>query len=135
MDIAGEASIVASFTCTPLVVIPVKRIEPKAHIKGTTIAELGNRNKPLDMIEYEKDGGRFILMANSARGIMKVDTKGIDSAEPLTEPVAGGESKGQPYETVEDWKGVTQLAKLDATKAVVILQDDAGQHLAILELP
>ncbi len=135
MDIAGEASIVASYTCTPLVVIPVKQIEPKAKITGKTIAELGNRNKPLDMIEYEKDGGRYILMANSARGIMKVNTKGIDKAESITEPVPGGGSKGLPYETIEAWKGVTQLAKLGEKQAVILQQDDAGQHLATVELP
>jgi hypothetical protein len=135
MDIAGEASIVASYTCTPLVVIPVKQIEPKAKITGKTIAELGNHNKPLDMIEYEKDGQRFILMANSARGIMKVDTKGIDTAEGLTEPVRDGGTKGLPYETIKEWEGVTQLAKLNEKQAVILRQDDKGQHLVIVALP
>ena len=129
MDIAGEASIVASYTCTPLVVIPVKQIEPKAKITGKTIAELGNRNKPLDMIEYEKDGKRFILMANSARGIMKVDANGLAEAEALTEPVRGGGAEGVGYETIEGWEGVMQLAKLDETDALIIRQDEAGLHL------
>ena len=133
LEIAGEPNIVASYTCTPLVTIPVKQIQPKAHIKGNTVAELGNRNQPLDMIEYEKDGKQFILMANSARGIMKIGTDGMENAKSISERVEG--TAGVGYDTIEEWKGVTQLAKLNATQAVVIQSDDAGQHLAPVALP
>lgn len=133
LEIGGEANIVASYTCTPLVTIPVKKIQPKAHILGNTVAELGNRNQPLDMIEYEKDGKQFILMANSARGIMKIDTSGIGDIKSIDERVSG--TAGIAYDTIEAWEGVTQLAKLNATQAVVIQKDDAGQHLAPVALP
>ena len=46
--------------------------------KGKTIAELGNRNKPLDMISYKKEGKDYLLMANSSRGVMKISTENID---------------------------------------------------------
>ena len=46
----------AAYTCTPLVKLPVSELKAGAHVKGTTIAELGNRNRPLDMIVYQKDG-------------------------------------------------------------------------------
>ena len=133
LELAGEPNIVASYTCTPLVTIPVKQIQPKAHIKGRTVAELGNRNRPLDMIEYEKDGKQFILMANSSRGIMKIPTEGMANAEAISERIQG--KAGVEYTTIEDWEGVTQLAKLNADKAVVIQTDDSGQHLAALSLP
>ena len=49
---------------------------------GTTIAELGNRNRPLDMIVYKKDGKEFLLMSNNSRGVMKIPTDGFaDAAE------------------------------------------------------
>ncbi len=133
LDIAGEPNIVASYTCTPLVTIPVKQIQPKAHIKGNTVAELGNRNQPLDMIEYEKDGKQFILMANSARGIMKIGTDGMENAKSISERIS--DTAGVGYDTIEEWKGVTQLAKLSATQAIIIQKDDAGQHLAPVALP
>ncbi len=41
---------------------------------GTTIAELGNRNRPTDMIVYSKDGKDYLLIANTSRGVMKVPT-------------------------------------------------------------
>src|SRR5262249_29873474 len=70
-DIKGEAHILAAYTCTPLVKLPVADLKAGEKVKGTTIAELGNRNKPLDMIVYQKDGKDYILMANSSRGVMK----------------------------------------------------------------
>ena len=133
LEIEGEPNIVASYTCTPLVTFPVKQIQPKAHIKGNTIAELGNRNRPLDMIEYEKGGKQFILMANSSRGIMKIGTEGIGKIESISERIRG--TAGASYDTIEAWEGVTQLAKLNATQAVIIQKDDDGQHLAPVALP
>ncbi|MGK0185251.1 MAG: hypothetical protein ACI9R3_001027 [Verrucomicrobiales bacterium] len=133
LDIEGEPNIVASYTCTPLVTIPVKQIKTDAHITGKTIAELGNRNRPLDMIDYKKDGKHFILMANSARGIMKIGTAGMADAATLSERVS--DTAGVGYDTIDDWKGVTQLAKLDATQAIIIQSDDAGQHLVPVALP
>ncbi len=43
---------------------PVSELKAGAHVKGTTIAELGNRNRPLDMIVYQKDGKDYLLMTN-----------------------------------------------------------------------
>ncbi len=50
-------------------------------MKGTTVAELGNRNRPLDMIAYKKDGKDFLLLTNSARGVMKVSTDDLEREE------------------------------------------------------
>ncbi|MEZ5299775.1 MAG: hypothetical protein R3F11_03770 [Verrucomicrobiales bacterium] len=44
MAVAGEPHIVASYTCTPLVRIPLKELKPAAHVQGITVAELGSRN-------------------------------------------------------------------------------------------
>src|SRR5262249_2202332 len=66
--INNEPYLLAAYTCTPLVKVPVADLKAGAHVKGTTIAELGNRNRPLDMIVYQKGGKDFILMANSDRG-------------------------------------------------------------------
>ena len=45
-EINGEKAILAAYTCTPLVRIPVSELKPGNKVKGTTIAELGNRNSP-----------------------------------------------------------------------------------------
>ena len=124
--INGEPHLLAGFTCTPLVKFPLSAVsKPAAKDKayrGTTVAELGNHNKPLDMIVYEADGKQYLLLANSARGVMKVSTDDIEREDGLTEPVRGGGVAGQQYETIEGWKGVVQLDKLNDNTAVIITQ-------------
>src|SRR4029077_4219966 len=51
--VGNEPQLLAAYTCTPLVQFPLSQIQPGAKIKGKTIAELGNRNRPLDMIVYQ----------------------------------------------------------------------------------
>lgn len=130
-NINGEPTVLAAYTCTPLVKFPVKDLVPGKKAKGTTVAELGNRNQPLDMVVYKKDGKEFLLMANSARGVMKVSTDNIGREEGITEPVKGGGVAGQDYITVKQWEGVTQLDQLNETHAVII----AEGNLMTVELP
>src|SRR5207244_8491443 len=113
--INGEQNILAAYTCTPLVKIPVSQLVPGTRVKGTTVAELGNRNRPLDMISYEKDGKNYILMANSSRGLMKISTDNIDKIEGITSPIKN--KAGLAYETIDSVKGVQQLEHLDKDNA------------------
>ena len=69
--------------------IPVSAFETGGKIKGTTVAELGNRNNPLDMIVYKKGGKDYLLLANSARGVMKITTEGLANAEGITAALTG----------------------------------------------
>lgn len=123
-NVAGEPHLLAAYTCTPLVKIPVAELKPGAKIKGTTIAELGNRNRPLDMIVYEKGGKDFLLMSNSSRGVMKIDTEGLGDQEEITERVP--DKAGVSYETIEDLQGVEQLDRLNDQYAVVLVRSDSG---------
>ena len=130
--VGKEPELLAAYTCTPLVRFPISALKPGAKIRGKTIAELGNRNRPLDMIVYNKDGKDFILLANSARGVMKISTDGIEAAGTIEERVEG--IKGQKYDTVEGWTGIEQLDKLDATRAVVLRKAEGG-GLSLESLP
>ena len=119
----GEATILAGFTCTPLVKFPIADLTKGKKTKGTTVAELGNRNTPLDMFLYEKNGATYLLMANSARGVMKIPTKGINEKAGLTEPVKGGGTAGQEFEAITSWEGVQQMDKLGANQAVLLVKN------------
>lgn len=132
-QIDGETNLLAAYTCTPLVRIPLTAMKEKGKVKGTTIAELGNRNRPLDMVVYKKDGKDFILMANSARGVMKVDLENAGSEKPITTRVSG--TAGVAYKTIESMKGVTQLDGLNSTHAVVLIELDGSSHLKSVKLP
>ncbi len=135
-NIGGEPSLLAGYTCTPLVKIPIGKFKSESKIQGTTVAELGNRNKPLDIIVYKQHGKDYLLMANTARGVMKINTDDLDRNEGLTEPVRGGGVAGQTYETIESLQGVIQLDKLDDTHALVVIQQDNGpMSLRSVDLP
>src|SRR5262249_3934130 len=132
--VGNEPSLLAAYTCTPLVQFPMSDLKPGAKIKGKTIAELGNGNRPIDMIVYQKGGKDFILMANSARGVMKVSTEKMESAASITEPVSG--TKGQAFETIAGLTGIDQLAKLDDSHALVLRKGQGNLfNLESLDLP
>jgi len=133
-NVGNEPSLIAAYTCTPLVQFPIKELSPGAKIKGKTIAELGNRNRPLDMIVYQKDGKDYLLLANSSRGIMKISTDNIEKAESITKRVE--DKGGQSYETIASWTGVDQLDKLDAGHALVVRKGDGDSlNLESMALP
>jgi hypothetical protein len=133
--IGGEPSLLAGFTCTPLVKFPLSALEAGKKTRGTTVAELGNRNRPLDMIVYKKDGKEFLLMANSTRGVMKVSTENIQRPDGITTPVTGGGLAGQTYEAITAWEGVTQLDRMNDTHAVVLVQAGDVVTLKTVALP
>ena len=88
------------------------------------------------MITYLKDGKRFLLIANSSRGVMKLPTDTFGAAKAIAERVSGGESAGTKYETISDWKQIHQLALLGANQALVLRRTDAGRmDLQTLALP
>jgi hypothetical protein len=117
-SIHGQEHLLAAYTCTPLVKIPVNALEDGKKIRGTTVAELGNRNRPLDMVVYRKDGKDFVLMANSARGVMKITTEQIADIEAIESKVS--DKAGLSYETISDLQGVEQLDRLSDTQAVIL---------------
>ena len=131
-QIGGADYLLAAYTCTPLVKFPVSDLKPGRKVRGTTIAELGNRNKPLDMIIYQKDGKDFVLIANSARGVMKLPAEPIADAEAITSKA--GPKTGVPYETVGELTGVVQLDKLDDGRALLLVKGN-GDTLGLKTIP
>ena len=131
LELQGEQHVIASYTCTPLVVFPVADLKKGEHTKGRTIAELGNWNTPLDIIELENEGERFILIANSARALMKISVADIEAFdESLTTPVeersatAGVDFINLPFVNVQ------QLDKYE-DNTFVMLQRTADGNLVL----
>ncbi len=133
-NLGKEPQLLAAYQCTPLVRIPVSDLKPNAKIRGTTIAELGNRNRPLDMIVYHKGGKDFVLIANSSRGIMKLSADVIEAGSQIPESKVDG-IKGTSYETIKAWTGIDQLDKLDEGSALVIERSGASLDLVSKSLP
>jgi hypothetical protein len=133
--IQNEPYMLAAYTCTPLVKVPLAELKAGAHVKGKTIAELGNHNRPLDMIVYQKDGKDYLLTANDSRGVMKIPTEGADRAPGITARVA--DKQGLGYETIASLQGVLQLDQLDDHRAVLLVKTapDGAFNLQTIELP
>jgi len=129
MTIAGKPSLLAGFTCTPLVQFSLADLQAGTKVRGKTVAELGNHNRPLDMISYEKNDHPYLLVANSDRGVMKVDVANIATQEAINDRVPDGGTKGLSFETIDALKGVTQLAKIDNTHCLVISELPTKQLL------
>ncbi len=91
-------------------------------------------NRPLDMIVYNKGGKDYILMANSARGVMKIPTEGIGGAEGINSKI--NDKAGIKYETIASLKGVMHLDRFDKDHALILTQaKDGPMNLETIELP
>ena len=117
----GKKYLVASFTCTPLVLFPMDDLKPGTHVKGRTVGEFGSGNTPMDIITMKKGDESILLMANSSRPVMRVKYKNLESyAGSLTEPV--GESyatAGVSFVTLPV-VNVLHLDKLDDNQVIVL---------------
>lgn len=123
-------SILASYTCTPLVHFPLGEITPGAKATGRTVAELGFGNQPLDMVSFTQGDDEYLLVAHSRHPLMKISCRDIDAQEALTEPQA---PVGVPFEAV-DVPGVKRLATLDDEHVLALQVDDSGaRHLHSLK--
>jgi len=126
----GGASILASYTCTPLVHFSLADITPGARATGRTVAELGFGNQPLDMVSFTQDGDEYLLVAHSRHPLMKISCRDVDAQGALTEPK---EPVGVAFEEL-DVPGVTRLATLDDEHVLALQRDDAGvRHLRSLK--
>lgn len=126
-ELSGKTHLVASYTCTPLVIFPLDEMQPGKHTKGKTVAELGNRNTPLDIISYKKDNKDYLLLANSSRALMKIDPdKMANFKDYLIDPVnensatAGIEFIALPYVNVQ------QMDKLSDDKVLLLQRMSDG---------
>ncbi|MEM9544725.1 MAG: hypothetical protein AAGA77_02065 [Bacteroidota bacterium] len=84
-EINGESTLIAAYTCTPLVSIPTSDINEGNHVKAKTIAELGFGNTPIDMITFmaqEQDGSfdKKLLITNKQRSASLISLKDFTKA-------------------------------------------------------
>jgi len=125
--------VLAAYTCTPLVKMPLQGLLTEAKVKGTTVAELGNRNRPLDMVVYSQDAKDYLLMANTSRGVMKVDLTAIAKIEAIVSPVP--DIAGLAFETIADLQGVEHLDRLGEGHALLLVNDGDARSLRTVALP
>jgi hypothetical protein len=132
--ISGQQYVLAAYTCTPLVKIPVSALKPGAKIKGVEIADLGAGNQPLDMVPYKKDGHEYILIANSSLGVMKLKADKIESYAAINEPTVT-DVAGVPYDKIGNLTNVQHIARVDDSNVLLLTGKTAPINLTTMPLP
>jgi hypothetical protein len=119
-DIAGDRHLLAGYLCTPLVTFPLDEVRSTPRLRGKTIAELGWGNWPIDLIDYEYGGDRFLLVANNQRGTMKLRADDIATAQKGAGITSEAEPRtGVDYQTVP-LGNVAQVSDLDPENILVL---------------
>ncbi|HEV7767063.1 MAG TPA: hypothetical protein VGQ76_18830 [Thermoanaerobaculia bacterium] len=134
LTISGRPSLLAGYGCAPIASFALADLKTKQHLRGTTLAELGGGNRPLDMVSFTKEGQRRVLIANSNRTLMSMSATDIEKAKPMTTAVdAAYVSAGVPYVSIAQ-VGITQLDNLNDGFVVVVQRDidDGTLNLASL---
>jgi hypothetical protein len=125
-SIDGKDYVLAAYTCTPLVKIPVSDLKAGAQVKGVTIADLGAGNQPLDMVPYKKDGHDFLLIANSSFGVVKMHADNMGQYKPIDSPTVVPDKAGAPYDKITALTNVRHLAALDSSNVVILTSAGGG---------
>src|SRR5262249_29634751 len=136
----GKPHLVAAYTCTPIVLLPLDELKDGAHIRGKTIAELGYGNTPAGLTAYTKTGqGKtedFLMLVNFERGSSSIPVAELEaaSARPGIETVVPfGQITGLDV-TAVPLAGAMRLDNLDETSFVMVrrqLEKDALQLVTI----
>jgi hypothetical protein len=133
----GEPTLVAAFTCSPLVTIPLKDLKDGAHIAAKTIAEFGWGSAPVGMVMFDAGQGPMILLTHSHKSadllsltdIAEASTKpGL--ATPIkwpTEPVLGVKSIYVPMR-------VAQIDNQDANFLAALRRNEASGAMELVSM-
>jgi hypothetical protein len=103
----GKPYLVAAYTCTPLVLIPLEALQDGAQVRGKTVAELGYGNTPADMISYTMK-----VNGKTEEYMMLVNFNRVSNVIPVSELEAANARPG-----IEKVVPFGQIAGLDVRQA------------------
>jgi hypothetical protein len=125
--------ILAAYTCTPLVIIPVSDLKPGARVSGATIAELGNGNSPLDIVVYSKEGKNYVLLANSRRGVMKIEADNLTEIPSLQD--REDDDAQLNYDRIFYMQNIAHLDTFDSERAIMLEEAGPSLNLKTIAFP
>jgi hypothetical protein len=138
--LGGKPYLVAAYTCTPIVTIPLDDLKDGAHIRGKTIAELGYGNTPAGLISYSTTvQGRtedFLMLINFEREASLIPVSQVEAASAgpgFDKVVPFGQIAGLKV-TPEPLGGALRLDNLDEKSFIVVrrqLEKDALQLVTV----
>ena len=133
----GERTLIAAYTCTPLVTIPTQSLQDGEHVFGKTIAELGYGNVPIEVLSIStinmqtQQPQEFVLVINremSANLIRMEDLAAAAAAPGITTAFKGlGDTMGVEN-TRHPLSGVIQADVQDAQFILILKRNiDSGE--------
>ena len=97
-EIDGVDQMVAAYTCSPLVLIPLSELKDEAKVKARTLGDMGN-GQPIDMVPFNLNGKEMLFVTNNSRSPMVIPVDGLNNAKAVTDAdfERGGKLDLGPY--------------------------------------
>ncbi|MEM7038595.1 MAG: hypothetical protein AAF570_16540, partial [Bacteroidota bacterium] len=83
-ELNGIDYLVAAYTCSPLVLIPISDLKDGAKVKAKSLGDMGN-GQPIDMVPFKMKGEEMLFVTNNSRSPRSIPLKALAAAKPVTE--------------------------------------------------
>lgn len=122
--IEGKDHLLAAYSCTPLITVPLAQLKDGKKIRARTVAEIGPGSHPIDIRSYTKAGQEYILIANSRRGLIRMSPADLAAQKSsINRPTS---KAGVPYKTLIPGRHLKQMDILNKDY-VLLLKHAAGR--------
>ncbi|WP_254504040.1 hypothetical protein [Duganella vulcania] len=139
MTLGGEPTLVAAYTCTPLVTIPLRDLKDGAHIAARTVGELGWGSAPNGLVSFKVGDAEYALLVNSSRSadlLSAADLAGAAAAPGLNTPI---EWPAKPYlgvkATMAPLSAVMRIDNLNPQLLLALRRSEAGGEMQLVSIP
>lgn len=79
-EIDGKPQLVAAYTCSPIVLVPLEEVQDGAKISANTIMDYGN-GQPLDLIPFQMQDQTMLIVTNDSRSPQVIPVSGLQGAK------------------------------------------------------
>ena len=82
-QVDGKPQLVAAYTCSPIVLVPLVELTDGAKISASTIMDMGN-GQPLDMIPFQMGDRSMLFVTNNSRSPRVIPVDGLSGSKAVT---------------------------------------------------
>jgi hypothetical protein len=83
-EIDGKDQLIAAYTCSPIVIIPLDELKDGAKVTAKTIGDMGN-GQPIDMVSFNLRGNEMLFVSNNSRMPQVIPVGGLQNAKTVTD--------------------------------------------------
>ena len=139
MTLNGEPTLLAAYTCTPVVTIPLKDLKDGAHIVAKTVGEMGWGSAPNGLVTFKQDNAEYALLVNSSRSADLLSATELNAgaaapglSQPIdwpTKPLLGVKSIMTPM------SAAMRVDNLNAQLLLALRRGDADGNMQLVSIP